>query len=576
VLAAALRLDGAQVAGYLDLVVYPSPPGNPSGTYFRLYMTPSGLNCVTSTGTSCLAVGTISMPTTTADQGSSPEAPAAGSTKWYTRNGRLCSLDPANTEACTGGLTVPITLAPVPASSQFNSGDRHTLITVSTPPWFWSNQGSCATCDAAQVNGDPDHWDPYWGLSSFGTWGDAGISFDFGAAHYVTGVKIWASGTSGNKMSGCKIQGSTDNATWVDITTPFDVAAPAAPYTVASGIAQNTTAYRYYRFFIHSTETIVTNEFEFEVDSAPYNSIVETVTGKAINTGSVDNSNAAHTLPIRVGPLAFLPGSCSLGEYYFASDVPAGWNQYTCTASNTWTPPSFGNALPLTLVAPNNSAFNLGNRQAAITVSTSAWFWANTDWCSWCDHVMVDGNRTSVPDNFGGGGYMLFDFGTAHAVSGATIFSGSCSGNLMANAKWSVSNDNSTWSDLALFTAACAASSSASGYADTTLAANTTAYRYYRLTTGTINGSTGPTEFEFTVDYNPAGYTVETATGRQINNGGAVDYSAAVHTLPVRVGPSASMPSACTQGELYFATDAATPGKNLNLCTETNTWTATP
>jgi len=53
--------------------------------------------------------------------------------------------------------------------------------------------------------------------------------------------------------------------------------------------------------------------------------------------------------------------------------------------------------------------------------------------------------------------------------------------------------------------------------------------------------------------------------------GGTQDFSAAAHTLPVKTGLSASLPSACAPGEMYFATDAPA-GDNLYACAQANTW----
>jgi hypothetical protein len=58
----------------------------------------------------------------------------------------------------------------------------------------------------------------------------------------------------------------------------------------------------------------------------------------AVATGTTqDFSKAAHTLPMKSGVLANLPGLCSIGETYFATDAPASANVYGCTAANTWT-----------------------------------------------------------------------------------------------------------------------------------------------------------------------------------------------------------------------------------------------
>ncbi len=66
------------------------------------------------------------------------------------------------------------------------------------------------------------------------------------------------------------------------------------------------------------------------------------------------------------------------------------------------------------------------------------------------------------------------------------------------------------------------------------------------------------------------------ATAMQTNQGntataGTQDFSQAAHTLPMKSGSTSAMPSACTVGEAYFATDAGA-GANLYGCTAPNTW----
>jgi len=53
---------------------------------------------------------------------------------------------------------------------------------------------------------------------------------------------------------------------------------------------------------------------------------------------------------------------------------------------------------------------------------------------------------------------------------------------------------------------------------------------------------------------------------------GTQDFSGSGHTLPAKKGVTASMPSTCTVGEEYFATDA-TAGQNMYYCTAANSWT---
>jgi hypothetical protein len=52
---------------------------------------------------------------------------------------------------------------------------------------------------------------------------------------------------------------------------------------------------------------------------------------------------------------------------------------------------------------------------------------------------------------------------------------------------------------------------------------------------------------------------------------GTQDASGATRTAPTKVGTSA--PGTCTVGDLFYDSDAGTPGQNLYGCTATNTWT---
>jgi len=65
--------------------------------------------------------------------------------------------------------------------------------------------------------------------------------------------------------------------------------------------------------------------------------------------------------------------------------------------------------------------------------------------------------------------------------------------------------------------------------------------------------------------------------GQTTVNGGRVqigswDASGATHTIPSKRGTTAQLPTTCTQGEEYFATDAVA-GQNKYYCTASNTWT---
>jgi hypothetical protein len=71
--------------------------------------------------------------------------------------------------------------------------------------------------------------------------------------------------------------------------------------------------------------------------------------------------------------------------------------------------------------------------------------------------------------------------------------------------------------------------------------------------------------------------TVSLLAGQTVVNGGRTqigpwDASGATYTIPAKRGLTAQLPTTCTQGAEYFATDA-TAGQNIYLCTATNTWT---
>ena len=166
---------------------------------------------------------------------------------------------------------------------------------------------------------------------------------------------------------------------------------------------------------------------------------------------------------------------------------------------------------------------------------------------------------------------LTFNFGFARKITEFTFVFIETTG---ATFECRGSNDGVTFT---LLTAASALSNGATVFS---AASNTTAYQYYQLYVaagGAVPWSNSSTNMviNFKIDsYAYQSLTFSTSGLQQ--NTGVVDNSKAVHTLPVAVGLTAAKPSTCTVGELYFATDAATPGKNLSFCTAANTWTAAP
>lgn len=62
----------------------------------------------------------------------------------------------------------------------------------------------------------------------------------------------------------------------------------------------------------------------------------------------------------------------------------------------------------------------------------------------------------------------------------------------------------------------------------------------------------------------------QTTSGDRTSTG-KVDNTGSTHTLPIKSGVLASIPATCTQGEMYFVTDAV-PGVMVYQCSSTNTW----
>ena len=92
--------------------------------------------------------------------------------------------------------------------------------------------------------------------------------------------------------------------------------------------------------------------------------------------------------------------------------------------------------------------------------------------------------------------------------------------------------------------------------------------------TGPVAAQTG--DYSFTQVSGTASASQLPAVAMRTDQGntisaGTQDFSHAAHTLPLKSGLAAALPSTCTPAELYFATDAPT-GSNVYGCTAANTW----
>jgi hypothetical protein len=91
--------------------------------------------------------GAVNIPATTTDI-ATPAAPSAGTTKWYTKGGKLCSEDPAAVETCTGGGSSITTNGPTGTDGVNTWGPSFPLTLPGiVSSWTWINQGSATATD---------------------------------------------------------------------------------------------------------------------------------------------------------------------------------------------------------------------------------------------------------------------------------------------------------------------------------------------------------------------------------------------------------------------------------------------
>jgi len=337
----------------------------------------------------------------------------------------------------------------------------------------------------------------------------------------------------------------------------------------------------------------------------------------------VDFSKASSTLPLQTG--TSLPSACAVGQMYFKTDAPAGTNLYACTATNTWSVQGgitgtncWADASSQTIRCQDPS----GNLYTVVKSATSAT--AN----QWVDYIGTNGApHTSQPtagavgavaDPGSNGVPYRSGAGTATAASadqmsgpffcqdGGTSSAYSCS---LAPAVAGYTAGTTYW-----FRANTANSGSATlslnglgakpivKQANQSLAANDIrAGQWVMVTydganmqmqsqTGNASGGSVSTVFgrAGAVTAQTGDYTFSqiggTASAAQLPTvamrtdqgnvvtAGTQDFRQAAHTLPMKSGLSTALPSTCSAGETYFATDVAA-GNNLFGCTAPNVWT---
>jgi len=94
--------------------------------------------------------------------------------------------------------------------------------------------------------------------------------------------------------------------------------------------------------------------------------------GLTVSGGAVDFGSAA-SQKMKTGTVSAIPGTCTVGQVYFASDATAGQNLYFCTATNTWTQQVAGGGSSYTLELVEH----FGTGVASTGVGQWAWKSAN-------------------------------------------------------------------------------------------------------------------------------------------------------------------------------------------------------
>ncbi|MEO8127518.1 MAG: hypothetical protein ABI822_10540 [Bryobacteraceae bacterium] len=271
-------------------------------------------------------------------------------------------------------------------------------------------------------------------------------------------------------------------------------------------------------------------------------------------TKNVDFSAATTTKPVKAGTA--LPSACTSGEVFFKSNAVPGGNLYLCTAVNTWTPSGVSSGSQTTdfLVSAQGASaviqctvcqYGIGAKTFVVSSTMNA---SNPTGTGGSATVFFYLNATGTPQ-FGYDGTIVT--GATLTGLGGQPFTTSFPGDSIPLATCTVSGNQFTaCTDFrALFRRSVAVAGNGIMILEDPSSGLTT-YAMNPAVAGFLGGS-------------------NTWTGSN-------DFSGASHVTPAKTGTIANRPATCTVGELYFATDAATAGKNLHFCTAANTWTATP
>jgi hypothetical protein len=313
---AATATDAA-LAGGGTQCVQASNAGELQGTGSPCGSGSGGVTAVTGTPPLASSGGTtpaISMPfpATTPDIATPGTLPAASSTSWYTKGGKLCALDPSGNETCTGGgaFPDPVTQAiniVLPTTYSYanpnGSGDRTaTMSATDCPGWF---SKSCASfIDGSGANGAMGPFGASWGS------GSQIFLFDFGIARAISEITWTGIGSSGITGSTI-IQGSADAVTWFTLSppTPWNNSSGSTVWTIGSPFA-----YNYYRILTSGAG----NYNSYGIFSS--SQVLFKIDGLSINDPMLSGNGAVYTPRIAVSGIPVILTSCGLSPSATGSD----------------------------------------------------------------------------------------------------------------------------------------------------------------------------------------------------------------------------------------------------------------
>ena len=286
--------------------------------------------------------------------------------------------------------------------------------------------------------------------------------------------------------------------------------------------------------------------------------VVQTNQSNTFSTGTQDFSGAAHTLPAKKGTAAGIPATCTVGEAYFATDATAGQNFYYCTAANVWTQ-----------VVP-------------VQANQSNTYTAGTQDFSGAAHTLpaVKGAVASKPATCTVGEQYFATDATAgqnlyYCTAANTWIQQAAGGSSLGATVVQTNQSNAYTTGTQDFSGAAHTLPAVKGVATSKPATCTVGEQYFATDAAAgqnLYYCTAANTWTQQVVGGSAGPTVVQTNQSNTFSTGTQDFSAAAHTLFVKKGTAANLPSTCTVGEGYFATDAAS-GQNLYYCTVTNTWT---